>query len=186
MKSVAVLGLGVIALTTGAFITASAAAGSGTTISSLAKGSYFEARVGGDVRAMPAGAVAFGVVGDSAAGMAAFTITMTSDGSSGAILLTNLDGKVPAPGRYEIGDAGTSGFRASYVAGSEERPEGLFRARHGVLEITASSAEHISGQFSFSAEGFMASDASDEDAKVTVKGAFTSTRAMAVVREAQP
>jgi hypothetical protein len=186
MKSVAGLGLGVIALTTGAFITASAAAGSGTTISSLAKGSYFEARVGGDVRAMPAGAVAFGVVGDSAAGMAAFTITMTSDGSSGVILFTNLDGQVPAPGRYEIGDAATSGFRASYVAGSEERPEGLFRARHGVLEITASSAEHISGQFSFSAEGFMASDASDEDAKVTVKGAFTSTRAMAVVREAQP
>jgi hypothetical protein len=80
MKSVAVLGFGVIALTTGAFISAGAAAGSGKFISSLARGSYFEAAVEGAVSARPSGEVAFGIVGDSAAGMAAFTVTLGAEG----------------------------------------------------------------------------------------------------------
>ena len=185
MKPVAVLGLGVIALTAGAFITASAAAGRGMTGLSEG-GSYFEAEVRGAVRARPAGEVAFGVVGDSSIGLAAFTITLDAEGSSGAILFTSLDGRTPAPGRYELTDGGDRGFRASYVAGSAERPSGLFRARHGVLEITAASAEQISGQFSFSAAGFLASNPSEEDARVTVSGAFTSARSPATVRPTQP
>jgi hypothetical protein len=80
MKSVAVLGFGVIALTTGAFISAGAAAGSGKFISSLARGSYFEAAVEGAVSARPSGEAAFGIVGDSAAGMAAFTVTLGAEG----------------------------------------------------------------------------------------------------------
>jgi len=185
MKSVAVLGLGVIALTTGAFISASEAAGSGITIASLARGSYFEAHVGGDVSARPVGEVAFGVVGDSASGIAAFTITLQAEGSEGAILFTRLDGKPPAPGRYEVTEDTMAGFRASYVAGSAGQAEGLFRARRGVLEITAASAEHLSGQFSFTAAGFLASDPDADDSEVTVRGAFTSTR-QAVAQHAQP
>ncbi len=189
MKSVAVLGLGVIALTTGAFISAGAAAGSAKTISSLARGSYFEAAVNGAVRARPSGDVAFGIVGDTAAGVAAFTITLGARSAAGAILFTSLDGKMPAPGRYELTDgrlAGATGFRASYIAGSPERPSGLFRAERGFLEITASSPEHISGQFSFEGAGFMTSHPSDERSEVTVSGAFMSTLPSPAQRPAQP
>jgi hypothetical protein len=189
MKSVAVLGFGVIALTTGAFISAGAAAGGMTAISSLARGSYFEAKVEGAVTARPSGAVAFGIVGDSATGVAAFTITLDAEGSSGAILFTRLDGRMPTPGRYEVTDAAVAsatGFHASYVAGSAERPSGLFHAERGTLEITASSAGHISGQFSFTGAGFLVSDPSDESSEVTVSGAFTSTRPSPAARPVQP
>jgi hypothetical protein len=179
MRSVAVLGIGVVALTTGAFISAGAAAGGGKAISSLARGSYFEAAVEGAVSAKPSGEVAFGVVGDTASGVGAFTITLGAESSAGAILFTRLEDGMPAPGRYEVTDgavAGASGFRASYIAGSPERPSGFFRAERGTLEITASGAGHISGQFSFTGVGFVSSDPSDESSEVTVSGAFTSRR----------
>ena len=179
MKSVAVLGLGVIALTTGAFMSPGAAAGS----------SYFDASVEGAVSARPSGKVAFGVVGDSASGVAAFTITLDADGSAGAILFTSLEGRMPAPGRYEVtgGDvAGTTGFRASYIAGSPERPSGLFRGERGTLEIMASGAGHINGVFSFTGSGFLSADSTDESAEVTVSGAFASTHSAPGPRAAQP
>ena len=173
MKSVAGLSLGVIALTASAFITAGAAVGSGD----------FEASVEGAIVAHPAGDVAFGIVGDTGTGVAAFTITLEGSDSSGAILFTTLDGRMPAPGRYELGDE-DSGFRAMYVAGSAERPTGLYRAERGTLEITASSANHLSGHFSFTGAGFTAADPTDEGSAVTVNGAFMSTRSAR--RPAQP
>jgi hypothetical protein len=176
MKSVAVLGIGVIALTAGAFISAGA---------SMRRASYFEAAIEGGMSARPAGEVAFGVVGDSASGVSAFSITLDGKDSSGAILFTSLEGRMPVPGRYELSDTAGTGFRAMYVAGSAERPTGLFRAERGVLEITASSAEHISGHFSFTGAGFMASDPSDEGSEVKVTGAFMSTGDPAA-RQAQP
>ncbi|HUQ14935.1 MAG TPA: hypothetical protein VM094_02685 [Gemmatimonadales bacterium] len=189
MKSVAVLGFGVIALTTGAFISAGAVPGSVTAISSLARGSYFEAAVEGAVSARPSGEVAFGIVGDSATGVAAFTITLGAESPAGAILFSSLEGRMPAPGRYQVTDgavAGATGFRASYIAGSAEHPSGLFRAERGILEITASSAGHISGQFSFTGAGFLASDPTDDSSAVTVSGAFTSTHPSPAPRPAQP
>ena len=66
-------------------------------------------------------------------------------------------------------------------------PTGLFRADAAEFsEITASSAEHISGQFSFTGTGFLTSDPSDEDSEVTVKGAFTSTHSVPAALPAQP
>ncbi|HET9275404.1 MAG TPA: hypothetical protein VFN96_04975, partial [Gemmatimonadales bacterium] len=100
MKSVAVRGTGIIALTAGAFITAGAAGGNG--LATLKQASYFEASVQGGMSARPAGDVAFGVVGDSGSGISAFTITLGGEDSSGAILFTRLDGRMPAPGRYEV------------------------------------------------------------------------------------
>jgi hypothetical protein len=188
MKSVAMLGMGVITLTAGALITTGAVAGSGNGRSSLRGTSYFEASVEGGMSARPAGEVAFGVVGDSASGVSAFTITLGGADSSGAILFTSLDGRMPAPGRYEVsdsGDSGGTGFRAMYVAGSAERPTGLFRGKRGTLEITASSTKHISGHFSFTGAGFLASDPSDEGSEVKVNGAFMSTQAPAT-RPDQP
>ena len=176
MRSIAVLGMGVLALTAGAFITAGAAAGGG---------SYFEASVEGGMSARPTGEVAFGVVGDSGTGVAAFTITLGGADSSGAILFTSLDGRPPAPGRYELSDTTASGFRAMYIAGSAERPTALYRAKRGQLEITASSPEHISGHFSFTGAGFRASDPTDEGSEVKINGAFMSTRAPAA-RPTQP
>jgi hypothetical protein len=118
--------------------------------------------------------------------VAAFTITLGAEGSSGAILFTSLDDGIPLPGRYELNSSRDAGFRASYVAGSAERPAGLFRADVGVLEITASSADHISGQFSFTGTGFMTSDPSAEDFRITVEGAFTSTHPSSGMRPALP
>lgn len=175
MKSVAVLGLGVIGLSAGAFITAGAASGLGRAVPT--ERSHSEAAVHGGVSARPAGEVAFGVVGDTASGVGAFTITLAGSDSSGAILFTSLDGRLPAPGRYELSDTAAVGFRAMYVAGSAERPTGLFRAERGTLEITASSAERISGRFSFTGGGFLANDPSDEGSEVKVSGAFNEVLA---------
>jgi hypothetical protein len=189
MKSVAVLGFGVIALTTGAFISAGAAAGSRTALFSLARGSYFEATVEGAVSAKPSGEVAFGIIGDSASGVAAFTITLETEGPAGAILFTRLEGKMPSPGRYVVTDrdvAGATGFRASYIAGGPERPSGLFPAERGILEITASSAGHISGRFSFTGADFRASGPPDESSEVTVSGTFSSTHPSPASRPVQP
>jgi hypothetical protein len=175
MKSVAVVGLGVIALTTGAFV--------------AAPSSYFEAAVEGAVAARPSGEVAFGVVGDRATGGPAFTITLGAEGASGAILFTSLEDTVPAPGRYAVSEhaaKGAAGFTASYVAGSVEHPTGLYRAERGTLEITESSHEHISGHFSFTGTGFAAVDPSDDGSEVTVNGVFTSTRPASATRPAQP
>lgn len=172
MKAVAGLGLGVIALSAGAFITAGAAAGSGTGAGEAAGSSYFEASVRGGVSGEAAGAGAFGVVGDSGSEVGAFTITLDGRDSSGAILFTRLDGRIPAPGRYQLSDTTSSGFRALYVAGSASQPTGLFRAERGSLEITESSAERISGHFTFTGGGFLASDPSDEGSEVKVSGAF--------------
>jgi hypothetical protein len=177
MKSIAVLGMGVIALMAGAFITAGAAPGTSA--------SYFEASVEGGMSARPAGEVAFGVVGDSRTGVSAFTITLGGVDSSGAILFTSLDGRMPAPGRYELSDTTAGGFRAMYIAGRSEQPTRLYRAKRGTLQITASSAEHISGHFSFTGAGFRASDPADEGSEVKVDGAFMSTHAPAA-RPAQP
>jgi hypothetical protein len=177
MRSVAILGTGIIALTAGAFITAGAAAGNGNGLATLKGASYFEASVVGGISARPAGDVAFGVVGDSGSGVSAFTITLGGADSSGAILFSSLDGRMPAPGRYELSDTTSTSFRATYVAGSAERPTGLFRAKRGTLEITGSSAEHISGHFSFTGAGFLASDPSDEGSEVKIAGAFIATHA---------
>lgn len=185
MKAVAGLSLGVIALSAGAFITAGVAAGSGAGPDRATRSSWFEASVVGGMSALPAGAVAFGVVGDSGSGVSAFTITLEGRDSSGAILFTSLDGRTPAPGRYELSDTTTAGFRALYVAGSASRPTGLFRAERGTLEITAASAERISGHFTFTGGGFLAGDPSDEGSEVRVSGAFMSSRAPAR-RPAQP
>jgi hypothetical protein len=184
MRSVAILGMGVIALTAGAFITAGAAAGTGNGLPTLKGASYFEASVHGGMSARPAGEVAFGIVGDSGSGVSAFTITLGGADSSGAILFTSLDGRMPAPGRYELSDTAATGFRATYVAGSAEQPTGLFRAKRGTLEITGSSAEHVSGHFTFTGAGFLASDPSDEGSQVKVNGAFLATHTPA--RPAQP
>ena len=185
MKSAAVLGMGVIALTAGAFITVGSAAGSGNGLATLKRASYFEASVEGGMSARPRGEVAFGVVGDSGSGVSAFTITLGGEDSSGAILFTSLDGRMLAPGRYELSDSTETGLRAMYIAGSPERPTGLFRAERGTLEITASSAEHISGHFSFTGAGFLASDPTDEGSEVKITGAFMSSYAP-TERRAQP
>jgi hypothetical protein len=175
MKSVTGLGIG-LALTVGAFLTAGA---------SIQRPSYFEATVVGGLSARPAGDVAFGTVGDAESGVGAFTITLGGADSSGAILFTRLDALPPAPGRYTLSDTTTAGFRAMYVAGGAERPTGMFRAEHGTLEITASSADHLSGHFSFTAAGFLASHPSDEGSQVKIDGAFMSTRTPAA-RPVQP
>jgi hypothetical protein len=174
MKSVAVLGIGVIALTAGVFITAGAA-GKEDRVPVIKRSSYFEASVAGGMSAQPAGAGAFGVVGDSASSVAAFSISLDGRDSSGAILFTSLDGRMPSPGRYQLSDTATTGFRAMYIAGSAERPTALFRAERGTLEITSSSPDRLSGHFSFTGAGFQASDPTDEGSEVTINGAFMST-----------
>ena len=66
------------------------------------------------------------------------------------------------------------GFRALYLAGSAMRPEGVFHADAGTIEITSATEGRVSGHFELTATGFLAGSPEDESRQVTVRGSFDS------------
>jgi hypothetical protein len=172
MKSATVFGLGILAFVTGAGLAPALASESRT------DKSHFWMDVEGAHRATSTGRVAYGPVGRPGEPGASFTITLGATDAEGAVVLTRLDGITPAPGRYPVGDTDAvdrvGGFRALYLAGSATRPEGVFHANGGMVEITSATAGRISGHFELTATGFLADSPEDESRHVTVRGSFDS------------
>jgi hypothetical protein len=119
MRSAMFLGLGAWAFTWGAVLIDS------TPAAANLPGGVFAASVSGAVEARPRGDAAFGLVGQPGA-PATFSITLTSPGDGGAVVLTGRAEDRPLPGRtYRISDGGEPGtFRALYLAGSPAPPNG--------------------------------------------------------------
>ena len=172
MKSTTVIGLGLLAFVTGAGLAPGLASENRT------NKSHFWADVQGAYTATPTGKVAFGTVGKPGEPGASFTITLGAKDAGGAIVFTRLDGVTPAPGRYPVGNATAldqvGGFRALYIAGSATRPEGVFQADAGTIEITSISGSGVKGLFELTATGFLAGSPEDESRQVTLRGSFDS------------
>lgn len=81
------------------------------------------------------------------------------------------------PGRYAVlpawpGEGAGDWFHACLVAGSVERPLGVFHSESGWVTITSAEPGRISGEFLLHARGFLAADMDNEDQWVTVRGTF--------------
>jgi len=176
MRSTMYLGLGAWALTWSAVLI-NGAPGRGDLPAGV-----FAATVSGAVDARPRGAAAFGLVTQPDA-PATYSITLTSPGLGGAVVLTGHPGEWPIAGRsYRIGESGEPGtFQGLYVAGAAERPAGVFHASAGTLEVLAAGPTHIQARFRLDARGFLASAPEEEDRRVAVTGWFAAdTHGLAV------
>ena len=178
MKSSIVLGLGLLTLGTGAALVPALASGQ------RGPGRSSETQFSADVRGAHAahldGRVSLGPVGRPGEPGSSYTISLGADNADGAIVLTRLGAEPLAPGRYAIGESAAvdsaGGFRVLYLAGTATRPEGVFRADAGTLEITASARGQVSGRFELTATGFLADRPDDETRAVNIAGAFTGVR----------
>jgi hypothetical protein len=173
MRSALLIGLGAWTFTWGAVLLG------GTPARAHLPGGVFAATVTGAVEARPRGEAAFGVVAqDGAPGT--FSITLDAPGSDGAVVLTGRSTERPRPGRvYRISEGGL--FQALYIAGSAERPSGVFRGIRGTVEVLSASPTTIEARFRIEARGFLAAAPADESREVTVAGWFTAeSRPLAV------
>jgi hypothetical protein len=176
MRSAMFLGLGAWAFTWGAVLI------NGTPARANLPGGVFAATVSGAVEARPRGDAVFGLVQQPGA-PAAFSITLTSPGSEGAVVLTGRSGERPLPGRtYRITEIGEGGaFQALYLAGSAEWPMGVFHATNGTLEVLAAGPDRIEARFRLDARGFLATEPEQENRRIAVTGWFTAeSRSVAV------
>ena len=176
MRSAMFLGLGAWVFTWGTVLI------NGTPAGANLPGGVFAATVSGAVEAQPRGEAAFGMVAQPDA-PATFSVTLTSPGIGGTMVLTGRPGEWPLPGRsYRINEIGEpQTFQALYVAGSAERPAGVFRATTGTLEVLAAGPGRFEARFRLDARGFLASSPEDESRTVAVTGWFTAEpRAVAV------
>lgn len=136
------------------------------------------------------GAVTLRVVGDSAQyaimseqtnGKPFVAISLGSTGAAGALYLYTDGDQLPRKGRYPIImtrdheiDGGGRWFHACFMAGTAERPIGVFHSESGWVTITDVRGGRITGEFEVRARGFLATDSDDEDRWVTVRGTFTA------------
>jgi len=172
MKYATVVGIGFLAFVTGAALAPVVAS------EDRLDKSHFWADVQGAYTATSTGKVAFGPVGRPGEPGASFTITLGAKDAEGAIVFTRLDGVIPGRGRYPVGNTvamdRVGGFRALYLAGRAMRPEGVFHADAGTIEITSATDGRVSGHFELTATGFLAGSPEDESRQVTVRGSFDS------------
>jgi hypothetical protein len=132
------------------------------------------------------GAVNLSVTGDEARyglvvpgvdGVPLLSISLGATSTAGALTLSRMGPDEPSPGRYQVrsweertGDP--MEFQALFVAGSVERPVGVFHGESGTVTILRSGAGRIHGAFEIRARGFLAANMEDEDQWVTVRGTF--------------
>ncbi len=137
---------------------------------------HFTAEVRGAIVRHHDGRVAMGAAGRPRGPGVAFTISLGAEGGSGAIVLTRLGGGAPGPGRYPVGESAAldsaGGFRVLYLAGGATRPEGVFRAESGTVEIAAEGSGELRGHLDVAATGFVADDPDDETRRVTITAGF--------------
>jgi hypothetical protein len=105
------------------------------------------------------------------------TIDLGGNQDAGTLSFYLLGDRLPSAGRYPIQyslDPAQEGvqFHACFVAGTPERPVGVFHAEGGWLTITTSEAGRVAGEFEVRARGFLAAKMDDENQWVTVRGTF--------------
>jgi hypothetical protein len=128
----------------------------------------------------------YGVVPQAVRGRPILALTLGAETGGGALYLALPGDRLPAPGRYpirsswdEIGSEPRA-FRASFMAGTAEHPQGWFHGESGWVTITAAQAGQVSGTFEVQARGFLAADPADETRQVTVRGRFAAAGDSAV------
>jgi hypothetical protein len=111
-------------------------------------------------------------------GKPVLTISLGATGSEGSLSLYTDGGQLPRAGRYPVffswehPVAGGRWFHACFWAGKPDRPIGMFHGQSGWVTITDATPGRISGVFEIRAQGFLATNPSDEDQWVTLRGTF--------------
>ncbi len=134
----------------------------------------YEARLTGATTAALRGQAEFGTVAGDAH-RRSFVITLGAYSEDGAIIFSGWDGAQPQPGTHPITDQpGSGSIQALIVTGSPTRPTGAFRVLHGTVTITNSSRDCVTGRFEMYARGYEASELSQENRELTVRGSFSA------------
>lgn len=120
----------------------------------------------------------YGLIPTEVNGRPVISVSLGATRGQGSLTLTVAGDEVPPPGRYGITQSwedhgrNSPAFRASFIAGSVERPLGAFRGESGWVRITERAPAHICGEFEIRARGFLGSNPDDENHWVTVRGRF--------------
>jgi hypothetical protein len=120
----------------------------------------------------------FGVVRTDSQDHPTITIALGATSAEAALSFYMHGDRLPAAGRYPVRPHGVEEsprerfFHPCLVAGSVERPTGVFHGESGWVTITRSADGWLAGEFELQARGFLATDLSDEDQWVTVRGRF--------------
>ena len=129
----------------------------------------------------------YGVVPDAVRGRPVLMVSLGATSAAGALQLTTLGDRPPAPGDYPIRSswselpADSSAFHASFMPGTVGSPLGWYHGETGRVTITESGPGRIAGTFEVEARGFSAADPLDEERWVTVRGSFAAEGDSSVV-----
>jgi hypothetical protein len=138
----------------------------------------FDLQSSGAVNLVVAGTEArYGLIPTEVNGRPVISVSLGATQGQGSLTLTVWGDEVPPAGRYGITESwedrlGAPAFRASFIAGSVERPIGAFRGESGWVRITERAPSHICGEFEIRARGFLGSKPDQENHYVTVRGRF--------------
>jgi len=122
----------------------------------------------------------FGLMRDPSKGRPILALSLGAERSGAALLLFTYADEPLRPGRYPVASslpeqafAGRR-FHPCFVAGTVARPRGFFHGETGWVTITAVEAVRISGTYEMRARGFLASDTTDMEQWVTIRGTFSA------------
>jgi hypothetical protein len=123
----------------------------------------------------------YSVLPDAVRNRPVIMISLGATSSTGALQLTVLGDRPPAPGRYPVRSSwdelptDPTAFHASFMPGTVERPLGWYHGDSGWVTITGAQGDRLAGTFEVHASGFSAADPLDEEQRVTVQGSFDAT-----------
>jgi hypothetical protein len=120
----------------------------------------------------------FGLMRDPDKGRPILALSLGAEHGGAALMLFTYADEPLRPGRYPVASslpeqpfAGRR-FHPCFIAGTVERPRGFFHGEIGWVTITAVEAGRISGVYEMRARGMLASDTTDVDRWVTIRGTF--------------
>jgi hypothetical protein len=123
----------------------------------------------------------YGLVPSAIQGRPILMVSLGATSTPGALQLTRLGDRLPAPGRYPIRSSwdqlerDTTAFHASFMPGTAESPLGWFHGESGWVTIAEVHGDRIAGEFEVRARGFTSANSDDEDQLVTVHGSFVAS-----------
>jgi hypothetical protein len=123
--------------------------------------------------------VRYGLTPERGEGRPVLNISLGANTGSASLGLYTSGDRPLRPGRYAVlpawpGEGSGNWFHASLVAGTVERPVGVFHSESGWVTITRAEPGQLSGEFLLHTRGFLAADMDDEDQWVTVRGTFVA------------